>query len=267
VLADFLIHNISELLTCAGPAPKRGARQGDVAAIADGAVASRDGTIVFAGSDADWKRDGSLTPDAVVVDAARDAVVPGFVDPHTHVIFAGDRRDELRRRLAGATYAQIAAAGGGIVSSVRATRDATAEELAAATRARLDDMLRCGTTTCEAKSGYGLTTESELKMLRVARDLAATHAIEIAPTFMGAHDVPIEYRGRRRDYTDLIIDEMIPAVQRDGLAEWCDVFCETGVFTPDSGTAWPNGATCSAKPASSRPANRALSCWPPAPPG
>ena len=233
MVADFLIHNISELLTCAGAAPKRGAQQGDAGAIEDAAIASRGGTIVFVGTDADWKRDGSLTPDAVVVDAARGAVVPGFVDPHTHVIFAGDRRAELRRRLAGATYAHIAAEGGGIVGSVRATRDATPEQLAADTRARLDDMLRCGTTTCEAKSGYGLTTESELKMLRVLRELASTQPIDIAPTFMGAHEIPIEYRDRHREYVGLIIGEMIPAVQRENLAEWCDIFCETGVFTPD----------------------------------
>ena len=233
MVADFLIHNISELLTCAGAAPKRGAQQGDAGAIEDAAIASRGGTIVFVGTDADWKRDGSLTPDAVIVDAARGAVVPGFVDPHTHVIFAGDRRAELRRRLAGATYAHIAAEGGGIVGSVRATRDATPEQLAADTRARLDDMLRCGTTTCEAKSGYGLTTESELKMLRVLRELASTQPIDIAPTFMGAHEIPIEYRDRHREYVGLIIGEMIPAVQRENLAEWCDIFCETGVFTPD----------------------------------
>jgi len=233
VVADFLIHNISELLTCAGPTPRRGVQQGDVGAIEHAAIASCGGTIVFVGSDAHWKHDGTLTDDAVVVDAAGGAVVPGFVDAHTHVIFAGDRRAELRRRLAGATYAQIAAEGGGIVGSVRATRDVTPERLTADTRARLDEMLRCGTTTCEAKSGYGLTTPSELKMLRVLQELASTHSIDIAATFMGAHEIPIEYRGRRREYVDLIIGEMIPSVQRENLAEWCDVFCETGVFTPD----------------------------------
>lgn len=233
MVADFLIHNISELLTCAGPTPKAGVQQGDVGAIEHAAIASRGGTIVFVGPGAHWERDGTLTGDAVVVDAAGGAVVPGFVDAHTHVIFAGDRRAELRRRLAGASYAQIAAEGGGIVGSVRATRDVTPERLTADTRARLDEMLRCGTTTCEAKSGYGLTTQSELKMLRVLQELASTHSIDIAATFMGAHEIPIEYRGRRREYVDLIIGEMIPSVQRENLAEWCDVFCETGVFTPD----------------------------------
>ena len=166
MVADFLIHNTSEILTCAGPAPRLGPRQADAGSQPRAVIAAYRGTIVFVGGEADWRRDGTLTSDAVVLDAAGGAVVPGFVDPHTHVVFAGDRCDELRRRLGGATYAEIAASGGGIVSSVRATRAASDEELAAGTRVRLDEMLRCGTTTCEAKSGYALTTEGELKMLR-----------------------------------------------------------------------------------------------------
>jgi len=237
LVADFLIHNTSEVLTCAGPAPRRGRAQGDAGSRPRAVVAARGGTIVFVGDEMEWRRSGSLTPDAVVVDARAGAVVPGLVDPHTHVVFSGDRRDELRRRLAGATYAEIAAGGGGIVSSVRATRAASDEELAVATRRRLDEMLRCGTTTCEAKSGYALDVEGELKMLRVVRQLAASHAIEIAPTFMGAHEVPIEYRDRRGDYVNLVIHEMIPAVARERLAEWCDVFCEAGVFTPEESCA------------------------------
>jgi imidazolonepropionase len=231
--ADLLIYNTSELLTCAGPAPRCGAAQGDAGSIRHGVVASTGAHITFVGSERDWERDGTLSANAAMVDAHGGAVVPGFVDPHTHVVFAGERRDELRQRLAGATYAQIAAEGGGIASTVRATRAASAEQLACETRLRLDDMLRCGTTTCEAKSGYGLTTESELKMLRVVRDLGRVHPIDIAPTFMGAHEIPIEFRERRRAYVDLIVGEMIPAVASEGLADWCDVFCETGVFTPD----------------------------------
>ncbi len=237
MVADFLIHNASEILTCAGPAPRIGAAQGDAGSRADAVVAARDGTIVFVGTEQEWVSSGALTPQAIVLDARRGAVVPGFVDPHTHVIFAGDRRAELRRRLSGATYADIAADGGGIVSTVRATRDATAEDLSRATKTRLDEMLRCGTTTCEAKSGYGLTTESELKTLRVLRDLDATHAIDITATFMGAHEIPLEYRDRRQAYIDLIVHEMIPAVARERLAEWCDVFCEDGVFTPGESNA------------------------------
>jgi imidazolonepropionase len=233
VVADFLIHNTSEVLTCAGPAPRIGARQADAVSKPKAVVAANRGTIVFVGDDADCRRDVTLTDDALVFDAAGGAVVPGFVDPHTHVVFAGDRRDELRLRLTGASYAEIAAAGGGIVSSVRATRAASDEQLAADTRRRLDEMLRCGTTTCEAKSGYALTTEGELKMLRTVRALAKTHPIEMSPTFMGAHEVPVEYRDRRRAYVDLVVKEMIPAVAREQAAESCDVFCETGVFTPE----------------------------------
>ena len=232
MIADFLIHNTSEVLTCGGAAPRAGARQADASPRASAVVAAHQGTIVFVGSHTDWTRDGSLTADASVVDARGGAVVPGFVDAHTHAVFAGDRRAELRRRLAGATYAQIAADGGGIVSTVRATREATEPEIAAATRRRLDEMLRCGTTTCEVKSGYGLTTESELKLLRVVRDLASSQPIELAATFLGAHEIPIEYRNRRRAYIDLVIGEMIPAVAAARLAEWCDVFCEADVFTP-----------------------------------
>ncbi|TAK17864.1 MAG: imidazolonepropionase, partial [Acidobacteria bacterium] len=169
------------------------------------------------------------------VNGFRHSLVPGFVDPHTHVVFAGDRRDELRRRLAGATYAEIAAAGGGIISTVAATRAASEEELRTQSMARLREMLAAGTTTCEAKSGYGLNVETELRVLRVIQQLNAAQPMELVPTFMGAHEVPVEFRGRQSDYVRLVVDEMIP--QAAGLAEWCDVFCETGVFTPAESTA------------------------------
>jgi imidazolonepropionase len=237
LIADFLIHNASEVLTCEGPAPRTGPRQADARPKPHAIVAAHSGTIVFVGAESDWSREGSLTPDAVTVDARGGAVVPGFVDAHTHVVFAGDRRPELRRRLAGASYADIASGGGGIVSTVRATREASEAVIADQTRRRLDEMLRAGTTTCEAKSGYGLTTECEVKLLRVLRLLGTEQPIELSPTFMGAHEIPIEYRERRQAYIDLLIDEMIPAVAREGLAEWCDVFCEDGVFTPDESMA------------------------------
>jgi len=233
VLADFLIHNTSEVLTCAGPAPRRGPAQADARPVPRAAIAAYNGVIVFIGFESVLAQEVEVAPGAVVIDAGGGAVVPGFVDAHTHVVFAGDRREELRRRLTGLSYAQIAAEGGGILGTVVATRAAADDRLVADTRRRLDEMLRCGTTTCEAKSGYALTTDGELKMLRAIRKLAASHAIELAPTFMGAHEVPVEYRGRRRAYVDLVIHEMIPAVAREKLAEWCDVFCETGVFTPE----------------------------------
>jgi imidazolonepropionase len=232
VLADFLIHNTCEVLTCAGPAPRLGPRQADARPIVRAAVASYRGEIVFVGFESLIASEVELTPDAVVLDAEGGAIVPGFIDPHTHVVFAGDRRAELRRRLTGATYEQIAAEGGGILGTVIATRVATEASLAAETRIRLDEMLRCGTTTCEAKSGYALTTEGELKMLRTISTLAETHPIELSATFMGAHEIPAEYRERRKAYIDLVIRDMIPAVAAERLAEWCDVFCESGVFTP-----------------------------------
>jgi imidazolonepropionase len=232
LIADCLIHNASEVLTCAGPAPRCGAAQAEASRIARGVVAAREGTIIYAGGEDGWARHGSQTADAIVVDARGGAVVPGFVDAHTHVVFAGDRRDELRRRLRGASYAAIAAEGGGIVATVEATRAASEDELVASATTRLDEMLRSGTTACEAKSGYGLTTESELKMLRAIARLSRDHPIDISATFMGAHDVPREFRARRTAYIDLIRREMIPAVASSGLAEWCDVFCETGAFTP-----------------------------------
>jgi imidazolonepropionase len=230
--ADFLIEHAAMIATCAGPAPRRGAAQRDIAPLTEASIAAHGGEIVYVGP-ADLLRQAiQVTPGATRIDARGCTVVPGFVDPHTHVIFAGDRRRELQQRLAGATYADIAAAGGGIVSTVTATRAATEEELAAQTRTRLDEMLACGTTTCEAKSGYGLTTESELRQLRVLRALDAEHAIDVVPTFLGAHEIPAEYRDRRDAYVRLVIDEMIPAVADEGVADFCDVFCETGVFTP-----------------------------------
>ena len=233
IAADFLIRNTSEVLTCAGPAPRRGPAQADARSIPGAAVAAYDGRIVFIGFESLLPHEVTLTPGATIVDAGGGAVVPGFVDAHTHVIFAGDRRGELRRRLTGASYEEIAGEGGGILSTVLAARNASESVLAADTARRLAEMLRCGTTTAEAKSGYGLTTESELKMLRVIRELGKMQPVELSPTFMGAHEVPVEYRTRRHAYVDLIVSDMIPAVAQERLAEWCDVFCEKGVFTPD----------------------------------
>ena len=233
VLADFLIRHAAELFTCEGPAPRIGAAMGQAGRITDGALAAHDGRIVFAGptSECDWLV--SPTASAMVIDATGCAVVPGFVDAHTHVVYAGDRRHELARRLAGATYAEIAAEGGGILSTVQATRAATVDQLVEATSPRLAEMLRAGTTTAEAKSGYGLTLASELTMLEAIRRLDQEQPIDLVPTFMGAHEIPAEYRDRRSEYVALVINDMIPSVAREGLAEWCDVFCERGVFTPE----------------------------------
>jgi imidazolonepropionase len=233
MIADSLIRHIHALVTPVGPGPRRGREQSNVQSIADAAIAARDGRIVFVGPTGDCERAVTLAANATVIDAARQTVVPGFVDPHTHLVFAGDRREELRRRLAGATYAQLAAEGGGIVKTVRATRQASEDELVDAAAARLDEMLHAGTTTAEAKSGYGLATEPELKMLRVIRRLNDAQPVDLVATFLGAHEIPVEYRQRRREYVDLLVREMIPAVAEARLAAWCDVFCETGVYTPD----------------------------------
>jgi imidazolonepropionase len=232
---DLIVHHAHQLITCAG-GPRRGTEQGSLDIIADGAVASLDGRIVYAGPSGAVADHASPLSGTRHIDARGKSIVPGFVDAHTHAMFAGDRREELRRRLTGVSYAQIASEGGGIVSTVAATRAATEAELVASTRVRLDEMLACGTTTCEIKSGYGLTVESELKMLRAIAALRASHPIDIVPTFMGAHEVPLEFRDRRGAYVDLVVDEMIPAVAAERLAEWCDVFCEAGVFTPDEST-------------------------------
>jgi imidazolonepropionase len=231
MLADLILHDALEVLTCRGPAPRCDAAQNDAGAIPRASVASLAGSIVFVGPADACRREVTPAPHATVVDVSGCTIVPGFVDAHTHAVFSGDRRGELRCRLAGATYAEIAADGGGILATVEATRAATVDELVAAARPRLDEMLAGGTTTCEIKSGYGLTLASELAMLRAIRALDASHPIDIVPTFMGAHEVPRERRADRAAYVRDVIDEMIPAVAREGLAEWCDVFCETGVFT------------------------------------
>lgn len=227
-----VVRHIRQLITCAGPAPRRGAAQRDVPIVTDGAIASDGERIVYAGPDGKLDAALAAADGATVIDGRSLSVVPGFIDGHTHALFAGDRRDELRRRLSGATYAEIAATGGGIVSTVRATRAASEEALVSLTRVRLAEMLACGTTTAEIKSGYGLDVETELKMLRAIRRLSSAQPVDLVPTFMGAHECPVDYRHRRDDYVRLVIDRMIPAVADEGLAEWCDVFCETGVFTP-----------------------------------
>ncbi|HKW02748.1 MAG TPA: hypothetical protein VJN96_23195, partial [Vicinamibacterales bacterium] len=204
-----VIEHLEELYPVAGPGPRAGRRQGDHAAIRDGAIACAGERILSVGTTADVRQAAPPGSATRVIDGRGKSLVPGFVDGHTHIVFAGDRRQELGRRLAGATYAEIAAAGGGILSTVRATREATEDQLADATRGRLAEILAAGTTTCEAKSGYGLETDSELRMLRVIARVGAEQPVELASTFMGAHEVPPEYRGRQADFVRLIIDEMI----------------------------------------------------------
>jgi imidazolonepropionase len=237
LIADFVIEHADAIVTSTGSAPKRGAAQRDLVTLRDAIVASRNGIIVYAGTATDAATAIEVGPDATRVDATACTVIPGFIDPHTHVVFAGNRLDELRRRLWGATYEDIARMGGGIAATVQATRAASEDDLVEAARVRLDEMLEQGTTTCEAKSGYGLTAASELKMLRAIKALDASHAIDIVPTFMGAHDIPAALRDRREDYIATVTEEMIPEVAAGGLAAWCDVFCDRGYFTPQESIA------------------------------
>jgi imidazolonepropionase len=196
-------------------------------------IASYEGRIVFVGPAADGARLVALAPEGVRIDAAGRSVVPGFVDAHTHAVYAGDRRSELRRRLAGATYARIAEQGGGILSTVDATREAAEDDLISTALVRLEQMQRCGTTTAEVKSGYGLTLESELKMLRAIARLDAASPLDLVPTFLGAHEVPREHRHEPGAYVRQVVELMIPAVAASRLAASCDVFCERGAFTVD----------------------------------
>jgi imidazolonepropionase len=229
--ADFAVRNIGLLASMAGPAPRTGPGLRDIGPIEHAALAAHQGRIVYVGSDRGVDVGVSLGPDAVVLDAEGAAVVPGFVDAHTHMAFAGDRDDEIRKRLAGASYKEIAAAGGGIVRTVTATRAASKKELVDGLLARFDEALLCGTTTAEVKSGYGLETAAELRSLEAIREADVRHPISVIPTFLGAHEVPAEHRSDRGRYVELVVDEMIPEVARRGLATFCDVFCEEGVFT------------------------------------
>jgi len=237
IAADFAVRRIGLLATLAGPAPRTGNALRDPVVRAGAAVAAASGRIVWVGDDRELERAVTLAPHATLLDAAGAAVVPGFVDAHTHLAFAGDRDDEIRRRLAGASYEEIAAAGGGIVRTVEATRAASVGELAGLVSGRLDEMLRCGTTTAEVKSGYGLETTAELRSLEAIRLAARSHPVTVVPTFLGAHEVPREHRGDRSRYLELLLNEMLPAVAEHRLAVFADVFCERGVFSVEESRA------------------------------
>jgi len=235
-MPDLLIHHLAEIATPTGTTPRAGADQGRVErhrGAGDGGleVLCRDGRIAFAGTAAERRRRFGELAGAARLDGAGGTLVPGFVDPHTHLPWAGSREEEFARRLAGATYQQIAAAGGGILSTVAATREAGEDELVERVRRRMDRMLVHGTTTAEAKSGYGLTRDDELKQLSAIRRAAAGHPVDLVPTLLAAHEVPPEHREQRGRYLDLVCEEIVPAAAEAGLARFCDVFCEEGVFT------------------------------------
>lgn len=239
-----VITNIGLLATPRGDSARRGLQQGDVTLLPDAWVAVEGKTIAAVGQGDPVPAEGDR-----VINAQGRLMTPGLVDAHTHLIFGGWRQNELGQKLHGVPYLDILAQGGGILSTVRATRAAAEEQLTDKAAAVLAEMLRMGVTTCEAKSGYGLDPEQELKQLRVIHRLNEIQPVELAATFMGAHALPEEYRGRREDYIRLLCDEMIPAAAREGLAEFCDVFCETGVFTArESRTILEAGLDCGLAP-------------------
>lgn len=230
--SSLAVINCSQLVTLAGPArPRVGTELRELSIIADGAMLVCDGGIEKVGTRAEIEP--LIDQDCEVIDAGGRVVLPGFVDAHTHPVFAGTRANEFEERASGATYQEIAARGGGIQSTVNATRAASLDDLITAGKRYAEWFLRCGTTTVEAKSGYGLSLEDELKILRVIKRLNTVTGLRYVPTFLGAHDIPAEYRARREQYISLLIEEMLPRITEEKLAEYCDVFCEEKVFSID----------------------------------
>ena len=226
ITADLIVTNTAELVTC-DPA----VGEGPLGVIPGGALAAADGRVVWVGPESRLVHEVTLTGSGRHLDAYGRVALPGFVDSHTHAVFAGSREQEYALRARGASYQEIAAAGGGILSTVRATRAASCEELVRLAGPRLRAALEHGTTTLEVKSGYGLTTADELKMLEAIGRLGRSQPVDIHANFCGAHEVPPEYKGRTDAYVDLVVKEMLPAVQRQGIARYVDVFCEDGVFS------------------------------------
>ncbi|NPE08775.1 MAG: imidazolonepropionase [Asgard group archaeon] len=234
-MPDTVIKHANELVTMNSKfgVPRIGKAMKELAIINDGALAIKDGTIVFVGTTKELMNTVKIDEKTIQINATNKLVTPGFVDPHVHLIFAGSRENELTMKLAGKTYLEILEAGGGILKTVRETRKATIEELVENGKNILDKMLKHGTTTVEAKSGYGLSTKDEIKSLEAVRVLDKQHPIDLVPTFLGAHAIPPEFKGRTDEYVDLVISEMLPKVAEKGLAEFCDVFCEKGIFSID----------------------------------
>jgi imidazolonepropionase len=229
VKGTLAVLHASQLVTLAGPKrPRVGTELCDLAIIPDGGMLVRDGVIVATGPSEIIEK--QMPGDAEVVDATGRVVLPGFVDAHAHPVFAGNRVDEFELRARGATYEEIAARGGGIRSTVRKTREATEEQLLAQAIKHAQWFLRCGTTTVEAKSGYGLSVDDEIKILRVVRRLNQETPVEFIPTFLGAHAIPEEFQSAPDRYVSLVIDEMLARIADERLAEFCDVFCERGYF-------------------------------------
>jgi len=233
--------NCAQVVTLAGPArPRVGPEMRELRIVERGGLFVRDGLIERVGTEIE----ALIDDDTTVVDAGGRVVLPGFVDAHTHPVFAGTRVDEFEERSRGATYQEIAARGGGIQSTVNRTRASSLNELIETGRRYADWFLRSGTTTIEAKSGYGLSLEDEIKILRAIRQLDRETPLRYVPTFLGAHSIPPEYKSRRDDYVSLIVEEMLPRVAQEKLADYCDVFCEEKVFTTDESWKILSAARC-----------------------
>lgn len=232
--ADLLIHSAQMMATMKGfsEGPACGEGMSEIGLIEDGAVAIREGTIVAVGTTSEVRAGGWVGPNTREISATGRVVTPGFVDPHTHVLYAGSREHELSLKIKGVPYLEILKQGGGILSTVRSTKQATDEEIKAQTTRRLATMLSFGTTTVEVKSGYGLTTEDEIRSLRLIKELESEQVIDLVPTFMGAHAVPPGYT--EEEFVNYVIEDMLPKIAAEELAEFCDVFCEPGVFSIDS---------------------------------
>lgn len=228
-MSDLWITNLGELATPLGSDPLGGARQGEVSRRRGVDVLCRAGRIaaIAAPREIERETDGNTKR----LDARGGTLVPGLIDPHTHLPWAGSRETEFGQRLAGRSYQEIAAAGGGILATVQATRNASEDEIASNARQRLDRMLAWGTTTAEAKSGYGLELGAERKQLQALASAATGHPVDVVPTLLAAHETPPEYRGDTDGYVEYVCSEIVPAIAREGLALHCDVFCEEGVFS------------------------------------
>ena len=234
---NLIIKNAAELVTCSGFKAKKGKEMADLHIISDGALVIKEGTITAVGKTKDivkqYEKRGADLSDFDVIDARDKAVLPGFVDSHTHFVFGGYRADEFSWRLRGDSYMEIMQRGGGIVNTVKATRKAAKEELIQSGIKRLDSMLSFGVTTTEGKSGYGLDRETEIKQLEVMAYLDKVHYVDVVPTFLGAHAIPEEYKGKEEAFIDFMANEVMAEVAERRLAEFCDIFCEKNVFSVD----------------------------------
>ncbi|MEN8153605.1 MAG: imidazolonepropionase [Acidobacteriota bacterium] len=233
VEVDLLIKNIKELVNPAHDRVVRGKDLNSIRVSRDVWLGSTGEAISFIGFEEDFNKNFRLSKDAVIIDGSGFVAIPGFVDPHTHLPFAGTRQDEFRQKLQGVSYQEIAERGGGIKGSVKRTREISLSELVKQSEWRLDRMLLSGTTTMEAKSGYGLNKDTEIKQLEVIKALDSFHPVDIVPTFLGAHEIPEEYRGRNLEFLKYLVNEVVPQVRDEELAEFGDIFCEEGYFSYD----------------------------------